>query len=783
MRVIKVLAPAFVVASALSGCVDGPLSSRGGGAVPLSLAPQFSFAVSSSSLPIEVVKTTPFFASDGSRAGVEHQDGVAPADAAWVVDALVDLNGRDSATINVEVELISLASGRAVVEWSGLVGPIFVDAEGAGEEFNGQVTLIRGPLQNINVQSLGAQGPAALTVGSAGNAWATVTASGPYSVRWSSSNPDVATVEPEGDTVVVRARAAGNAWIRAGAGFHADSVLVRVDALVSGPARLVWLGGTGGAENDWFTASNWSPARVPTAMDTAYFPSGSPPAYLDADAAVGGLIGDSIGGYAVELLENVTLTAHGDVNIPYVYGDSTTRLILAGAPSTLWSWSLPPLVIRGDVNVLGHAYSYGDVLIENGAKLHVGPQDYVFMEGDLTVIGAGLFMTHDTIGGYYSYLDVRDDVTFDGGDGTGRLTGGYLNLAGDFTVTAASCTTFRPTDFVVEIISDTSTISIGCAGAAGNRFWDLWLYSSVQGERVVTLQSDLYVANELYLAWDGQYPTYLVGNGYTVTTHVGSISTSTFDNAYVEVLGQPNGYFYADSLAFTGMTGATRPQLRVNDAGDGCFSCYDWHHIEFDPSASGPYLELNDLVADGDSAILYMAANPGDGPQRTVTTGEAAVYWADVPMRVLEYSGWGQTGPALTALPDSLVAQVVDYAYYGVGGVSVNWSVTLGDGAVSPVTSVSDTAGLAKTQYTMGSSNYPQQHIVASVAGVADSALFYVYEGVPAGARLQQPAASVSPRPTARAAPSDPRERKPRIERPTPARPEPGSKLNSGDRR
>lgn len=868
MRVIKILAPAFLVASALAGCVDSPFSSRGGGAVPLSLAPRFSFAVSPNSLPIEVVTTTPYFASDNSPAGEPNRnEDIRPNDPSWVVDAFVDLEGRDTATIVVEVELISTASGDDVVEWSGVIGPIFVDANATPAEFSQPVTLVRGPLYNAGVESLRVSGPSFIYAGTSVGASASVTAQGAHSVRWSSSNPVVASVDPVGDTVLVHGHSTGDAWIRAGAGFHADSFFVHVDATTPGePAQvealpdsavvvvgatrtwfafvtdsaglplatpvtwesldeavatvsatgvvsgvsvgrapivaragtlsdtaiaivrdlpagvdLMWQGGTPGAETDWFTADNWSPARVPAASDVVYLPGGTPPVYLTSDTEVGGVIGDSIGGYSLELLENVRLTSHGDVNVPYIYGDTTTRLILDGAPSTLWGYALPPLVVRGDVTVLGSAFAYGDLLIENGAMLRVGPDDYVIVEGDLTVIGAGLTMTSDTVNGFYSYVNVRDDVLFDGGDGTGRLAGGYLDLGGDFIVTDASCTAFRPTDLPVEIISDTSTISLGCAGPAGNRFWDLWLYSSVEGDRVVTLQSDLYVANELYIAWDGQYPTYLVGNGHTVTMYIGSISTSTFDHAYVDVLGQVDGYFYADSLAFTGMTGATRPQLRVNDAGDGCFSCYDWQHVEFDPTSSGPYIELNDLAVDGDSAIYYMAANPGDGPQRTVTSGEAAVYWAGIPDAIQEWSVTVQTGPALQPLPDSFVVRVIDYYGEPVGGVTVNWTVTDSDGSVSPASVVTDTAGLAATQYTMGSVNYTTQEIIATTAMLADTAFFYGQLG--AGPAPQRSTVSVTPRSSPRAVPIDPREREPRIDRLVPARPEPGSALNNGERR
>ena len=58
------------------------------------------------------------------------------------------------------------------------------------------------------------------------------------------------------------------------------------------------------------------------------------------------------------------------------------------------------------------------------------------------------------------------------------------------------------------------------------------------------------------------------------------------DNAAVD------DYFYADSLVFTGMSGETRAQVVVNSTADNCSNCSEWQFIEFDPTSSGPYIEL-----------------------------------------------------------------------------------------------------------------------------------------------------------------------------------------------
>lgn len=833
MRFIKSLAPALLAASALSSCVDGPISSQGGGKIALGLAPEFSFAVSSSSLPIEVVRTTPRFAAGGD-AGRPHRqdDGIGPDAESWRVEAPVDLGGRDTATVVIEVELISTASGSDVVEWSGVVGPIFIDANVAPETFAAPITLLRGPLSNAGVVSLSAHGPSFMYGSTSVSAYATVASQGGHSVRWSSSNPAVASVDPVGDTVLVHAHAAGTSWIRAGAGLHADSFLVNVDTTTPGePAlvealpdsavvivgatrtwyafvadsaglpldvavswlsldagiatvsdagvvtgvsigrarivasagsaadtviaivqalppgvNLIWQGGTPFAETDWFTADNWSPARVPTASDVVYIPANGLPVRVSADAGVGGVRSDTLAYSAIELQSNVTLTVYGDLVIEYVDGDSTASLVMAGAGGALRATVVPALVVTGQVAMSDYLHVSGDMRIENGGTFDVGLDGYLDVAGGLTVNGAGLIMGQDSVVSSYSYAAIAGDITFDGGDSSTRLTGGYLALGGDFTVTATSCTAFRPNGLAVEMFSDTAIISIGCPGTSGNRFWDLYIYAGQAANRVITLQSDVPVANELYMDWDPQYPAYVVGNGFTVSLRVGSIYTSTFDRAFVEVAVGPGEYFYADSLAFTGMSGQSRPQLLVTETTDGCTTCYDWQRVFFDPASAGPYIQLNDPVVDGDSAVYYMAHNPGDGPQRTVTTGEGAVYWAGVPTHVFVWSGSGQTGTTLQPLPDSLVVEVVDYGYYDVEGATVSWSVTQGDGSVSPATSVTDTAGLAATQYTMGSVNFPEQIIQATVSGASSSAVFYAYPTAPAPAPMHEIAPSLAPR-------------------------------------
>jgi hypothetical protein len=64
--------------------------------------------------------------------------------------------------------------------------------------------------------------------------------------------------------------------------------------------------------------------------------------------------------------------------------------------------------------------------------------------------------------------------------------------------------------------------------------------------------------------------------------------------------------------------------------------------------------------------------------------------------------GSSQSGLVSTVLADSLEVRVEDAFGNGIVGATVNWSVALGGGSVSPATSVTNAAGIAKTAWTLG---------------------------------------------------------------------------------
>ena len=93
------------------------------------------------------------------------------------------------------------------------------------------------------------------------------------------------------------------------------------------------------------------------------------------------------------------------------------------------------------------------------------------------------------------------------------------------------------------------------------------------------------------------------------------------------------------------------------------------------------------------------------------------------PARVEALSGTAQSGVVGTQLPLPISAKVTDATGAPVTGATVNFSVGSGNATVSPTSSVTNQAGVATTQVTLGTIAGPTD-ISASVSGVSSIATF-----------------------------------------------------------
>jgi hypothetical protein len=83
-------------------------------------------------------------------------------------------------------------------------------------------------------------------------------------------------------------------------------------------------------------------------------------------------------------------------------------------------------------------------------------------------------------------------------------------------------------------------------------------------------------------------------------------------------------------------------------------------------------------------------------------------------------SGSGQSGTVNTALAAPLIVKVGDASNVGVAGVTVDWTVTSGGGAVSAATSGTNGSGQAQVNWTLGAT-VGAQTATAAVAGLSGS--------------------------------------------------------------
>ncbi|MBI4540112.1 MAG: Ig-like domain-containing protein [Gemmatimonadetes bacterium] len=100
----------------------------------------------------------------------------------------------------------------------------------------------------------------------------------------------------------------------------------------------------------------------------------------------------------------------------------------------------------------------------------------------------------------------------------------------------------------------------------------------------------------------------------------------------------------------------------------------------------------------------------------TATPGPAAT--------LVKVSGDAQTGEAGTALADSLVVRVTDRFGNPVAGTTLQWAVASGGGSLSPATSTSSSAGLARSRWMLGPSAGTQT-ATASASGLSGSPLTF----------------------------------------------------------
>lgn len=145
-------------------------------------------------------------------------------------------------------------------------------------------------------------------------------------------------------------------------------------------------------------------------------------------------------------------------------------------------------------------------------------------------------------------------------------------------------------------------------------------------------------------------------------------------------------------------------------------------------SGSGTVAPLQDTTNAAGQAQTTFTAGGSSGPVQvsataTGITGAAVTFNATVtggggpgaPDTVVIISGNNQTAANGTQLPAALVVEIRDQVGIPVPGVTVDWSPV--QGSAAPTTGVTDGAGRAQTNWTLGT-NTASQSLTATVAGL-----------------------------------------------------------------
>ena len=592
-------------------CTDdsGPLGS--GRAVALDVRP--SFQIDPALFPSAAVDRIRLAASDASTGqAVGTSDvQVSPTAAQWTLSLGIDLEDAPSRDVVVDVELLA----GDVVQWSGRVGPITVLAGAISPAQD--VSLYRGPLDNLDVVSLAVAGaPAWITVGATAVLVAnpTLVAGSDVtpSVYWASTDPAVATVSAEGLVATVTGVAAGTTRIVTATGALSNELDLEVHATAP-PGTRVWIGGDPAGPGDWHNPANWNPAGLPGPSDAVLIPT-EHSVVLSADATVAGL---TLQSSAVLDQAGSTLTVTGDLD---AVGLVRNGLVDVAGPGALLQGYVDSLRISAPRAATGTLYLTGDLSVP--AELTVGPH-LVELAGNLRVEGTGGMLV---MGDPASYVYVGGGATFDGADHGGLLKDGLLVVLGDFTVGSTNASIpFRSSGTTVDLAgSADQTVFFPAPSPGEQAFQDLIVTNT--GGRVLLASNvpveGAFTATGATLARAALRTT-------PVLELYGSVSLdkTTFDGLPVRIsTSAAPGSLWLSEITFTAMP-TNETQLSVAVPGAGLASPLLIQRPVFDtpPQSGFYYLELVNPTQLDVLEVQVTNPTPANRPAEILTSGAGLV--------------------------------------------------------------------------------------------------------------------------------------------------------------
>ncbi len=233
----------------------------------------------------------------------------------------------------------------------------------------------------------------------------------------------------------------------------------------SGAAGLrTW---TGATSNAWTTASNWSPAVVPGGGDSVFVPVTSTLPTLASATTIKSL---TLAPSAILTLSSTTLTLVGSL-------DATGGITGTGAVALN---SATGATVKGNVNMaiqMAGLYTVTGALTATGLQLTNSAS--LDLNGQTVAIGAGGISTASTativMTQAAGILGTTGSALFGGGDETGKLTAGTLNVGGSFSEGTGNAAAFNAGPAHNLILSSAAASTLSMADPTTSQIGNLTL--------------------------------------------------------------------------------------------------------------------------------------------------------------------------------------------------------------------------------------------------------------------------------------------------------------------
>ena len=216
------------------------------------------------------------------------------------------------------------------------------------------------------------------------------------------------------------------------AGLAGSPLTINATGTVASAFSKTW---TGATNNQWATASNWSPAGVPAATDSVLIPVSANNPQLAATATINGI---TINAGATLTLTSGAVTLNDNGGLDATGGILGTGAVVVNGlvpRSIRGTMAATTLTLFGVYTQNGTLAVVGNVLINSGGSL-VMNGNVTTVTGNFSVAATGtLTMTNAA-----DVLTVGGAVSFGGASESGLLTNGLITLSGNFfqTNTATS---------------------------------------------------------------------------------------------------------------------------------------------------------------------------------------------------------------------------------------------------------------------------------------------------------------------------------------------------------